>query len=127
LGRSYTMDGHVTHGNHLGRVLGFPTANINLKHRILPLTGVYAVRVNVENSQKNGVANIGVRPTTGGGSNILEVYILDFNKDIYGKKIIIEFLHKIRPERKFDNLELLQQQIIKDVWQVKNFFSLYIV
>ena len=126
LGRPYTMSGRVAHGNRLGQLLGFPTANIHLKYKIIPLKGVYAAKIHGTSfGALKGIVNIGTRPTIDVGSknNILEAHILDFNKDIYGEKLTIEFLYKIRQERKFDSIELLRQQIIEDVKQARFFFG----
>jgi riboflavin kinase / FMN adenylyltransferase len=121
LGRPYTMSGHVAHGNGLGQILGFPTANIHLKHKVAPLKGIYTAKIYAAGviDPLSGVINIGTRPTVDGKNNLLEVHLLDFNQDIYGKKLVIEFLHKLRDERKFDNLDLLRQQITEDVKQAE--------
>jgi len=119
LGRPYTIIGRVAHGDRRGRLLGFPTANIYLSINVAPLRGVYAARVYVDETPFWGSANIGFRPTVGGGKHVLEVNLLDFDRDIYGKRIRIEFIHKIRDEKKFTSLELLRQQIVEDVKQVK--------
>ena len=124
LGRSYTMSGRVVYGNGHGKVLGFPTANIRLKHKIIPLQGVYIVKIKGAGvGWLNGVVNIGIRPTIGNKDIFLEVHILDFNKNIYGKKLIVKFLCKIREERKFDSLESLRRQIVQDVTFAENFFN----
>lgn len=119
LGRPYTIIGRVAHGDQRGRLLGFPTANIYLSINIAPLRGVYAARVYVDEEVFWGSANIGFRPTIGGSKHVLEVNLLDFERDIYGKRIKVEFIHKLRDEKKFDSLELLRQQIEEDVEQVK--------
>ncbi len=122
LGRAYAMSGHVAHGNRLGHMLGFPTANIYLHRKVLPFTGVYFVNVTgIDDKVRSGIANIGTRPTIGGDRNMLEVHILDFDEDIYGKKIEVEFLHKLRDEVKFDSLGLLKQQIEQDVAKAKQY------
>ncbi|MEI8054575.1 MAG: bifunctional riboflavin kinase/FAD synthetase [bacterium] len=116
LGRPYRVMGQVIHGRQLGRDLGFPTANIHLVRRELPLEGVYAVKV--YDSGKEilfGVANIGFRPTVSGKCKSFEVYIFNFNANIYGKRITIEFCEKIRDEQKFASLKELKLQIEKDI------------
>ncbi len=115
LGRLYAVNGRVVHGKHLGRSLGFPTANLHLKHE-LPLSGVYLVKVRVFN-HKNlfGIANIGFRPTFAGEHKSFEVYIFDFNQDIYYNRVTVEFCHKIRDERRFSSITALQDQINQDL------------
>lgn len=117
LGRPYAIIGKVAHGNELGRVLGFPTANIALR-RIKPaLKGVFLVEVNDITAQETyrGIANIGSRPTINGHSTLLEVNIFDFKKDIYGHELSVNFLAKIREEQKFASLGRLKAQITEDV------------
>jgi len=112
LGRYYSMIGRVVRGDGRGRKLGFHTANISLQKRLSPLLGVYAVKVN---HTLKGVANIGSRPTVDGTRHFLEVHLFDFDKDIYGEYIEVEFVHKIRDEKKFDSLNALQEQIKLDI------------
>jgi riboflavin kinase/FMN adenylyltransferase len=123
LGRSYVLHGKVQHGDKRGRQLGFPTLNIgSLKPMVVH--GVYAVKVyGIGNQVLNGVANVGRRPTVDGIKRLLEVYLLDFTGDCYGRSICVEFVAKIRDEQKFTSLELLKQQIQQDVAEVKLFFS----
>ncbi|MDO9366708.1 MAG: bifunctional riboflavin kinase/FAD synthetase [Methylotenera sp.] len=119
LGRSYSMSGKVVHGAKRGRQLGFPTANVHMRHERPALTGVYAVKLD----GLNAVANLGVRPTIAGVPKLsLEVHVLDFNADLYGKHVHVEFLHKIRDEMKFENLEALKAQIAADVKVARDFF-----
>ncbi|MBC7756230.1 MAG: bifunctional riboflavin kinase/FAD synthetase [Bdellovibrio sp.] len=120
LGRNYSVNGKVVHGAKRGRALGFPTANIHMRHERPALTGVYAVKLDGLNS----VANLGVRPTIAGVPKLLlEVHILDFNGDLYGRHVHVEFLHKIREEMKFDSLDALKAQIAADIVTARNFFS----
>lgn len=119
LGYPYFMLGKVVHGNKRGRLLGFPTANIALRHRALPLHGVFAVNVYVDEKPFLAVANIGRRPTVDGKTVLLEVYLLDFSGDLYGKLLRVEFLRKIRDEKKFDSIEGLKAQITEDVLAVE--------
>lgn len=120
LGRPYSMSGHVAHGDKRGRELGFPTANIFLRHKVLPLNGVFVVRVwGLEQEPLLAVANVGNRPTVSGERNQLEVHILNFDQDIYMRKIRVEFLQKIREEEKFASLTKLTQQIAIDTKKAK--------
>ncbi|HQZ03124.1 MAG TPA: bifunctional riboflavin kinase/FAD synthetase [Thauera sp.] len=116
LGRPYSIAGRVSHGDKIGRKLGFPTANIQMKHRHPALTGVYAVSVEGLAPQRiSGVANIGVRPTaTSNGRARLEVHLLDWTRECYGAHIRVHFLHKLRTERKFESLDALRAQIALD-------------
>ena len=119
LGRNYSVSGKVVHGAKRGRELGFPTANIHMRHERPALTGVYAVKLDGLNS----VANLGVRPTIAGVPKLLlEVHVLDFNADLYGKHVHVEFLHKIRDEMKFESLDALKTQITADVVVAQDFF-----
>lgn len=112
LGRHYSVSGKVVHGAKRGRELGFPTANIHMRHERPALTGVYAVKLD----GLNAVANLGVRPTIAGVPKLLlEVHVLDFNDNLYGKHVHVEFLHKIRDEMKFDSLDALKAQIAADI------------
>lgn len=115
LGRDYAMSGRVVHGLGLGKDLGFPTANVNLKRRVAPVDGIFAVRVDgLGASPVDGVASVGSRPTVGGGKTLLEVFLFDFAADIYGRYIAVRFIERLREERKFDSLEALQRQIRVD-------------
>ena len=119
LGRSYSISGKVVHGAKRGRQLGFPTANVHMRHERPALTGVYAVKLD----GLHAVANLGVRPTIAGVPKLsLEVHVLDFNGDLYDKHVHVEFLHKIRDEMKFDGLDALKAQIAKDVEVARSFF-----
>lgn len=119
LGRPYSVSGKVVHGAKLGRQLGFPTANVHMRHERPALTGVYAVKLD----GLNGVANLGVRPTIAGLQKLLlEVHVLDFNGDLYGKHVHIQFLRKIRNEMKFASLDALKAQIAADVEVARDFF-----
>jgi riboflavin kinase / FMN adenylyltransferase len=121
LGRNYSISGKVVHGAKRGRELGFPTANVHIKHERPALTGVYAVKL----QGLNAVANLGVRPTISGVPKLLlEVHVIDFNADLYGKHVHVEFLHKIREEQKFESLEALKAQIAKDIEVARQFFEI---
>ena len=124
LGRPYSLCGKVSHGKKLGRKLGFPTINIKMGDKTLIVKGIFAVRVKgIDNRVLNGVASIGTRPTVNGVDTILEVYILDFNQDVYGYCVDVEFLHKIRNEEKFDSLEELSRHIENDIKLAKTYFA----
>ena len=118
LGRPYSIIGRVAHGDQRGRLLGFPTANLYLSAKIAPLRGVYATVVRLGEEVFLGCANIGFRPTIGDGKHVLEVNLLNFDRDIYGCRIKVEFMQKIRDERKFANFTELRQQIAADVAKV---------
>lgn len=124
LGRSFRLSGRVIYGSQRGRLLGFPTANIGLHRQIPPLQGVFIVKVHgLSKMPLAGIANCGNRPTIQGLKNLLEIHIFNFDQNIYGKTIEIEFFKKIREEKKFDNLEALIQQITQDVIIAKNYFK----
>jgi len=123
LGHDYNICGRVAHGDKRGRTIGFPTANIKLFHRNLPLNGVYAVQMEMENRTINGVANIGKRPTVDGINVQLEVHLFDFAEEIYGRHVCVNFQHKIREEQKFESLDALQSQIQKDCDVAKEFYQ----
>ena len=116
LGSPYTVHALVVHGNHLGRTLGFPTANLDLleNSEFLAAHGVYAVRVEFDGSAWHGMANAGVRPTINGRNMVIEVNIFGFSGDIYGKIIVVSFIDRIRAEMKFPGLEALVAQIRAD-------------
>lgn len=124
LGRSYRMSGRVAHGEKLGRELGFPTANIHLHRHASPIQGIFVVEVfGLDQEPLQGVASIGTRPTVNETKALLEVFLLDFNQDIYGRHIQVSFLKKLRDEEKFDSLEELKQQIQMDVEQAHAYFA----
>ena len=123
LGRSYRVTGRVMHGQKLGRQLGVPTANIRMHRFACPLTGVYAVTVHRgADLLAEGVANVGMRPTVNGKQPVLEAHLFDFEGDLYGQLLAVEFKAFIRPEQKFEGLDKLKQQIESDIQQVRNFF-----
>lgn len=116
LGRDYAMSGRVVHGLGLGRDLGFPTANVNLKRRLAPVDGIFAVRVDgLGPTAVDGVASIGSRPMIGGGKTLLEVYLFDFDRAIYGEYITVRFIRRLREERTFSDLKAMQAQMRRDV------------
>ena len=120
LGRDYSMSGRVVHGLGLGRKLGFPTANVNLKRRKSPVHGIFAVRVDgIGEALIDGVASVGSRPTVGGGKTLLEVYLFEFDADIYGQYITVQFRERLRSEEHFDTIEAMQVQMQADVEAAK--------
>ncbi len=114
LSKHYHISGHVRHGEGRGSRLGFPTANIVFGKLFIPCYGVYAVLVGIDNLIYNGVANIGVKPTFGINSPLLEVHVFDLEQDLYGKRLYVEFVDFIRPELKFSSIDMLKEQIHKD-------------
>lgn len=125
LGRSYSIDGRVVHGEKMGRQLGFATANIRIKHDKPPLTGVFAVEVHgLPDGPHRGVANLGIRPSAHQVARpLLEVHLFDFARDIYGAHLNVRFVHKIRDEARFPNLDALKAQIALDAESAKNHFK----
>jgi riboflavin kinase/FMN adenylyltransferase len=124
LGRYYQIRGQVVTGRDRGgRLLGIPTANINLNDELCPKTGIYAVTVECGGNLHNGVANIGYSPTFEDHEFTVEVHILDFNDNIYGKKIRVNFISRIRDEIKFSNISALIDQIKKDIATAREIFS----
>ncbi len=127
LTRPYSIWGRVISGDRLGRQLGFPTANISLRGKVAPLSGVYAVEVEglaSDGGLLQGVANVGVRPTLGGDVALLEAHIFDFDQPIYGRKIRVLFRHRIRAEVKFSGLDALRAQIGIDLEAARQLFCL---
>jgi riboflavin kinase/FMN adenylyltransferase len=124
LGRPYSVAGRVIHGQKLGRRIGFHTANIQLKHNLSPLTGVFAVEVFVDDgAARNGVANLGMRPTVSAAPRAtLEVHLFDFDGELYRSHLRVSFLHKLRDQVRFENLEALSRQIAQDVVDARAFF-----
>jgi riboflavin kinase / FMN adenylyltransferase len=117
LGYAYQLGGTIVGGDRRGRTLGFPTANIQLQHprKLVPGRGVYLVEASVAGSRAYGIMNIGVRPTVSAGLNqVLEVHLLDFDREIYGERLTVTFLRRLRDEKKFDSLETLTAQLQQD-------------
>jgi len=124
LGRPYSMEGRVVHGEKLGRQWGFPTANIFLQRLTSPVQGIYVVRLHgIGDKSLPGVASIGTRPTVGGKQNLLEVHIFDFDQDIYGQHVRVEFCQKLRDEKHFATIDLLIEQIKHDAAAARNYFK----
>ncbi|MDH3916087.1 MAG: bifunctional riboflavin kinase/FAD synthetase [Chromatiales bacterium] len=114
LGRPYSMSGRVVRGDQLGRQLGFPTANLRVGRHKPPLRGVYAVRIRGLGQVRAGMASLGTRPTVDGTEMRLEVHIFDFDEDVYGRHIRVEFAHRLRTEKRFDNVGLMTEQLHRD-------------
>lgn len=116
LGYNFMISGEVVQGKAIGRTINYPTANIKLKevYKLIPKNGVYIVQSIIENKKVYGITSIGTNPTVGGRVKTIETYFLDFNKDLYGSEITIEFLKFIRNEVTFHSLEILKQEIKKD-------------
>ncbi|HIL93974.1 MAG TPA: riboflavin biosynthesis protein RibF, partial [Cycloclasticus sp.] len=125
LGRQFSLSGRVMHGYKRGRELGFPTANIRVKNRKSPLSGVFAVTITLESGLAyEGVANVGTRPSIEETSAVLlEAHLFDFSGDLYGQRVKVGFYKKLREEEKFDGLEQLKQQIAVDSQQAKTYFN----
>lgn len=126
LGYNYSLEGKVQKGNQLGRTINFPTANIVIEeaYKLIPKIGVYAVKVIHNSLTYFGMMNIGMRPTINGTNKTIEVNIFDFNKEIYGDSIRVEFVKKIREEQKFESFEHLKEQLFKDQETVKSIFKI---
>jgi riboflavin kinase/FMN adenylyltransferase len=125
LGRPYRICGKVRRGDSMGRGLGFPTANLSLGRPLPPVDGIFAVEVfGLEREPIKGVASIGNRPTVDGVDDRLEVYLFDFDQDIYGRRLQVELLHRIRDEARFSSLEDLRRQIERDVQTAKAYFNM---
>ena len=128
LGRPYSISGRVVRGDQLGRTLGFPTANVQMKHNRAPLEGIFAVEVHgaggAADDAVRGAASLGVRPTVKAqGAAVLEVYLFDFKQEIYGRHVRVDFLNKLRDEAKYADLDTLKKQIARDVENVQKFFA----
>lgn len=125
LGRPYSISGRVVRGDGLGRKLGYPTANVHMKHNRPPLAGIFAVEVaGATAGIVRGVASLGVRPTVkAAAAPVLEVFIFDFDGELYGRHVRVDFLHKFRDEQKFADLAALTRQIAHDVAHAQSFFA----
>jgi riboflavin kinase/FMN adenylyltransferase len=127
LGRPWEIEGRVEPGFRRGRTIGFPTANLGLEGYLRPALGVYAVRAGVDQGPRtvwrDGVANLGRRPTVGGTGELLEVHLLDVAEDLYGRHLRVRLIDFIRPERKFDGLDALKAQIAEDAARARQILS----
>jgi len=121
LGRPYSLRATVIDGKHLGHTLGFPTINQSFDGgKAVPLYGVYLARIRFSNREKYGITNIGIQPTVNVNRLYAETHIFDFNGDLYGKAVTVEFLRFLRAEQKFDGIEALKSQITKDIKKAKS-------
>ena len=123
LGRPFSISGKVAHGAQIGRTIGFPTANIGIKRRLSPVLGVYSVHIEHRSKTYTGVCNVGKRPTLGGTKILLEVFVFDFDQEIYGENVNVIFRQKCRNEIKFGSFDELKKQIEKDVEKSRGFFN----
>jgi riboflavin kinase/FMN adenylyltransferase len=123
LGRNFTLDGVVVHGDGRGRKLGFPTANLVTEKEILPRDGVYAVKVKWREDSYDGVINIGHRPTFAASAPTLEIHLLDFQGGLYAERLRIYFVDRLRDEKKFPSVEALQAAVLKDIAQARALLS----
>ena len=124
LGRPHSLGGVVQHGKELGRTMGIPTANLTIPEGIVvPKFGVYACRAFFDSKHTLAVANVGTRPTVSGNGITVEPWILDFEGDLYGREIRLEFYRFLRPEMKFESLTALHQQIQFDAQQTRAYFQ----
>lgn len=116
LGYDYFLTGTVLEGKRLGRTIGFPTANLNIKedYKLIPLNGVYVVKSTINQKTVFGIMNIGFNPTVGGDHLSIEIHYLDFNSELYGQELSVSILQYLRPEQKFDSIESLKTQLEKD-------------
>lgn len=116
LGYHYLLTGKIIKGQGIGRKINYPTVNLNIEedYKLIPKKGVYIVRTNLNKDTVNGIMNIGFRPTVGGKGQTIEIHLLDFNADLYGSSMQIEVLHRLRDEKKFENIEELAGQIASD-------------
>jgi riboflavin kinase / FMN adenylyltransferase len=126
LGRDYTVLGTVVAGGKIGKKLGYPTANLSAHSEQFPPNGVYFAEATLDGALYPGVVNLGYRPTVSSGKpeRVLEIYLLDFDRDIYGKDVEVRFIRFLRPEQKFDSLEALVRQIERDVRQARELLAI---
>ena len=122
LGRRYAISGRVFHGDKKGRTIGFPTANLLLNRQVPPVRGVFVVSANNGDNTWQGVANVGHRPTVKGVRDQLEVHLFDCDENLYGQRLTVTFLARLRDEQKFSSFDELKHQISLDVQQAKQFF-----
>jgi riboflavin kinase/FMN adenylyltransferase len=124
LGRYPMVRGVVVHGDHRGRELGYPTANLEVpEKKLIPANGIYAVRVRLGNEWLDGAASIGIRPTFGGGKRLVEIYLLDFTRWIYGEELVVYFIERLRDEEKFESIQELLDQMALDVSKTREIIA----
>lgn len=125
LGRDYRMTGKVIRGRQLGRELGFATANMRLHRKVTPLAGIFAVRVaGMDGGARDGVASLGTRPTVGGGEVLLEAHVFDYDGDLYGRYLDVDFVAKLRDEAHFESLDALVAQMHDDARRARDILAL---
>ncbi|MCE6990105.1 bifunctional riboflavin kinase/FAD synthetase [Dyadobacter sp. CY323] len=125
LGRSYTLSGTVVKGKQLGRTIGFPTANLHLheSYKLVPMNGVYIIYATHQENRYKGMLNIGVRPTVDGTTRTIEAHLFDFDQEIYGEDLKLELVSYLRPEQRFDGLDMLVKQINLDKANTLSYFA----
>jgi len=125
LGYNYLLTGNIVRGQGIGRKINYPTLNLEIEedYKLIPKKGVYIVRSHIMKATVYGLMNIGYRPTVGGKGQTIEVHLLDFKKDMYGNKMQIEVMHRIRDEKKFESIEELAQQISTDEKSARNWLT----
>ena len=124
LGRPYSISGLIAHGAKQGRTIGFPTINIGIRRNLSPVLGVFAVLVEINSITYYGVCNVGKRPTVGGEKTLLEVFLFDFDQEVYGEHAAVTFKCRVREEKKFASFDELKIQIAEDVKSAKRFFKI---
>ena len=128
LGRWFDLDGTVVSGDARGRTIGFPTANVETANEVRPAPGVYAVKVRLQGERvwRSGAANIGIKPTFGGKDVTIEVHLLDFHQDLYGQKMRVQFVERLRSEMRFASVQALKSQISRDVESARSILSAHV-
>lgn len=126
LGYEYTLTGEVVKGNKIGNQLGFPTANVDVKegYKLIPADGAYAAKAVIDGKEHFGMMNIGIRPTVDGSKRVIEIHLFNFDEAVYWQKIQLKLVERLRPEKKFDSVELLKEQLHRDNINAKNIFGL---
>ncbi|HEX6550635.1 MAG TPA: bifunctional riboflavin kinase/FAD synthetase [Gammaproteobacteria bacterium] len=128
LGRPFALSGHVLYGAQLGRKLGFPTVNIALRRRVVPVRGIFAARIHgIDAVPREGIAYVGNRPAVGGAGPLLEAFVFDFDGDLYGRRVCVELLHRLRDDMNFASLEALQLQMQQDVAEARSWLKQHTV
>ena len=125
LGYPYRLSGEIVKGQGLGRKLNFPTVNLRVEedYKLVPMKGVYAVKTRVKGQEILGMMNIGYRPTVGGDGRTIEIHLLDFQGDLYGEKLRVDVLDRLRDEQKFESVEALKTQLKKDELETRSVLS----
>lgn len=130
LGYNFPLTGKVVEGEKIGKSIGFPTANITVEdnYKIIPANGVYAVKAKLpaeNDAQWEGMCNIGIRPTFGGKFQTIEAHLFDFDQDLYGSQLSLEFIYQLREEKKFSSIEVLKKQLIEDEKNARRILAAY--